>query len=174
MGHFSFLVMATPRKENKRCHLTTGQTPNEKRNRPGGHKQGHIGSRKSLAYDSVEQNNKLSFLHILFSTCSCFFVLIYFYLFTIYCTSRLRHASGECCKELLWLPPLGNASQKSTLGPKLKTGPQSSSLQCTKMNRPQTTSGQPWDQKRNTGVWLQDILNLQLEFSTFAKVNVVM
>ena len=23
MGHFSFLVMATPRKENMRCHLTT-------------------------------------------------------------------------------------------------------------------------------------------------------
>ena len=101
MGNFSFLVMATPRKEDKRCHLTTGQTPNEKkRNQPGGHKQGHIVSRKSLAYDSVEQNNKVSFLYILFSTCSYFFVLIYFYLFT-YCTSHLHHVSGECCKELL-------------------------------------------------------------------------
>ena len=73
MGLFSFLVMATPRKENKRCHLTTGQTPNEKkRNRPGGHIQGHTGSRKSLAYDSVEQNNKVRFLYILLSTSSYF------------------------------------------------------------------------------------------------------
>lgn len=54
MSVLSFLVMATPRKENKRCHLTTGQTPNEKkRNRPGGQIQLHIGSRKSLDYDSV-------------------------------------------------------------------------------------------------------------------------
>lgn len=59
MGLHSFLVMATPRKENKRCHLTTGQTPNEKkRNRPRGHIQEHISSRKSLDYDSVEQTNK--------------------------------------------------------------------------------------------------------------------
>lgn len=56
MSVLSFLVMATPRKENKRCHLTTGQTPKEKkRNQPGGQIQGHIGSRKSLDYDSVEQ-----------------------------------------------------------------------------------------------------------------------
>lgn len=59
MGLHSFLVMATPRKDNKRCHLTTGQTPNEKkRNRPRGHIQEHISSRKSLDYDSVEQTNK--------------------------------------------------------------------------------------------------------------------
>lgn len=57
--HGTEKVMATPRKDNKRCHLTTGQTPNEKkRNRPRGHIQEHISSRKSLDYDSVEQTNK--------------------------------------------------------------------------------------------------------------------
>ena len=105
MGHFSFLVMATPRKENKRCHLTTGQTPNEKRNRPGGHKQGHIGSRKSLAYDSVEQNNKVSFLHILFSTCSCFFVLIYFiYLLSIVPVAFAMHQGSAAKNSCGYLP----------------------------------------------------------------------
>ena len=73
MSVLSFLVMATPRKENKRCHLTTGQTPNEKKkNQPGGQIQGHIGSRKSLDYDSVEQNNKVSFLYVFLSTCLLF------------------------------------------------------------------------------------------------------
>lgn len=70
--------MASPRKENKRCHLTTGQTPNDsekKRNRPGGQIQGHIGSRKSLDYDSVEQNNKVSFLYVSLSTCLYFLCL---------------------------------------------------------------------------------------------------
>ena len=70
MGLLSFLVMATPRKENKRYHLATGQTPNEKkRNRPRGHNQEHTILRKSLDYDSVEQTNKVSFLSILLSTC---------------------------------------------------------------------------------------------------------
>ena len=53
-GSSFFLSDGTPRKENKRCHLTTGETQNE---RP----RGHIGSRKFLDYDSVEQNNKVSF-----------------------------------------------------------------------------------------------------------------
>ena len=76
MSVLSFLVMATPRKENKRCHLTTGQTPNEKKkNRPGEQIQGHIGSRKSLDYDSVEQNNEVSFLYVVLSTCLLFLCL---------------------------------------------------------------------------------------------------
>ena len=54
MGLLSFLVMANPRKENKRCHLTSGQTPNEKkRNRPRKYVQGHTASRKSLDYEST-------------------------------------------------------------------------------------------------------------------------
>ena len=87
MGLFSFLVMATPRKENKGCHVTTN------------------------LYQSP-------------SPC-------------------IRGALS--CKEVLWLPLLENVSQKSTLGRKLKTGLQFSSLSCTKLNRLQTTSGQPWD-----------------------------
>ena len=84
MSVLSFVVMATARKENKRCHLTTGQTPNEKKkNRPGGQIQGYSSLRKCLDYDSVEQNNKVSFLYVFLSTC-LYFVLIHCVYYPMY------------------------------------------------------------------------------------------
>ena len=62
MGLLCFSVMSTPTKQNKRCHVASGRTPNEKKkNRP----ERNAGSRKSLAYDSVERNKEVCDLPIL-------------------------------------------------------------------------------------------------------------
>ena len=57
MGLLFNSVMATPTKESKRCHVTSGQTPSDKkRNRPERHGSS---SRKSLNYlDSASQDDK--------------------------------------------------------------------------------------------------------------------
>ncbi|KAL9977763.1 hypothetical protein ACROYT_G015203 [Oculina patagonica] len=54
--HGSKKVMSTPTKDKKRCHITSGQTPNDKKkNRP---QTRHASSRKTLDYESVERTNK--------------------------------------------------------------------------------------------------------------------
>ena len=148
MGLLFNLVMATPTKESKRCHVTSGQTPSDKkRNRPERHDSS---SRKSLNYSvSASQNDKenskvTTLKHTLFFYDYFDYFDIFINVYTFVC-SRLHQVSRQYCKEkfVLFLRVKSEKVPKNIFGPMPKTKQQCSLLPFTKINRHQTKSGQP-------------------------------
>lgn len=106
MGLLFNLVMATPTKESKRCHVSSGQTPSDKkRNRPERHGSS---SRKSLNYlDSASQNDKenskvTTLQHTLFFMIIVTFPLIFILLFAVVFTKAFTKFQGSIAKKSLY------------------------------------------------------------------------